>query len=150
MISRKHISPIYGSVFLLSILLFLTACSHSPEIKPEPLTGFSEKVTALVTATVRGQLRDSPQRQQILRVQLPSFEKTVTLNQLTEELKGIEPLKDLAYLIETDVMFEIQKPEHQREKMNFHTPEIQREVVSAILAGMNKALVQLKGGKNGR
>jgi len=150
MISMKFISPIHKIVFLLSILPFLTACSHSPEIRPGPLTGFSEKVTALVTATVRGQLRDHPPRQQLLRAHLPSFEKTVTLNQLTEELKGIEPLKDLAYLIETDVMFEIQKPEHQREKMNFHSAEIQREVVSAILTGMEKALVQLRGGKNGK
>jgi hypothetical protein len=137
-------------VFLLSILLFLTACSHSPEIKPEPLTGFSEKVTALATTTVRGHLRDNLPKQKLLTAQLPSFEKMATMNQLMEELKTIDSLKRLAYLIETDIMFELQKPEHQREKMSFNSPEIQIEVVSAIIMGMKKALVQLKGGKDGK
>ncbi len=150
MISRKHFSPIYKIVFLLSILLFLTACEHSPEMGPEPLAGFSEKVIALVTTTVRGQLRANPPKQQLLMAQLPSFEKTVTMNQLMDELKGIDPLKNLAYLIEADIMFELQKPEHQREKMSFNSSEIQREVISAVIAGMKKALAQLKGGKDGK
>ncbi|MBS3920100.1 MAG: hypothetical protein KG012_14605 [Deltaproteobacteria bacterium] len=150
MISRKRLSSIFRIVFLLSILLILTACEHSPEIGPEPLAGFFERVTALVTTTVRGQLRDNPPKQQLLTAQLSSLEKTATMNQLTEELKGIDSLKDLAYLIEMDIMFELQKPENQRERIGFNSPEIQRQVVSAIIAGMKKALAQLKGGKDGK
>lgn len=149
MISKKHPIPIYKTVFLLSILLSLTACGHSPEIGPEPLTGFFERVTALVTTTVRGQLRDNPLKQKLLVAQLPSFEKMATMNQLMEELKGIDPLKNLAYLIEADIMFELQKPEHHYERSNFNSSEVQRQLVSAILAGMKKALSQLKGGKDG-
>ena len=150
MTSRKRISPIFRIVFLLSILLFLAACEHSPEIGPGPLAGFSEKVTALVTTTVRGQLRDNPPKQTLLAAQLPSFEKTATMNQLMDDLKGIDPLKNLAYLIEADIMFELQKPEHHYERSNFNSSEVQRQLVSAILAGMKKALAQLKGGKDGK
>ncbi|OGP74008.1 MAG: hypothetical protein A2V86_08150 [Deltaproteobacteria bacterium RBG_16_49_23] len=149
MISRKRLSPFFRIVFLLSILLFLAACEHSPEIGPGPLAGFSEKATALVTTTVRGQLRDNPPKQTLLAAQLPSFEKTATMNQLMDELKGIDPLKNLAYLIETDIMFELQKPEHHYERSHFNSSEIQREVVLAIITGMKRALAQLKGGKGG-
>lgn len=150
MILKKHPIPIFRAVLLLSLLLFYAACETSPEIGPEPLAGFFERVTALVTTTVRGQLRDNPPKQQLLTAQLPSLEKTATMNQLTEELKGIDSLKDLAYLIEMDIMFELQKPENQRERIGFNSPEIQRQVVSAIIAGMKKALAQLKGGKDGK
>jgi hypothetical protein len=150
MISRKRLFPIFKTVFLFSILLFLAACEHSPEIGPGPLAGFSEKVTALVTTTVRGQLRDNPPKQTLLVAQLPSFEKTATMNQLMDELKGIDPLKNIAYLIEADIMFELQKPEHHYERSNFNSSEVQRQLVSAILAGMKKALAQLKGGKDGK
>ena len=150
MISRKRIFPIFRIVFLLSILLVLAACEHSPEIGPGPLAGFSEKVTALVTTTVRGQLRDNSPKQTLLAAQLPSFEKTATMNQLMDDLKGIDPLKNLAYLIEADIMFELQKPEHHYERSNFNSSEVQRQLVSAILAGMKKALAHLKGGKDGK
>ena len=150
MISRKRLFPIFKTVFLFSILLSLAACEHSPEIGPGPLAGFSEKVTALVTTTVRGQLRDNLPKQTLLAAQLPSFEKTATMNQLMDELKGIDPLKNLAYLIEADIMFELQKPEHHYERSNFNSSEVQRQLVSAILAGMKKALAQLKGGKDGK
>jgi hypothetical protein len=150
MISRKRLFPIFRIVFLLSIFLILTACEHSPDISPGPLAGFSERVTALITTTVRGQLRDNPPKQKLLVAQLPSFEKMATMNQLMEELKGIDPLKNLAYLIEADIMFELQKAEHHYERSNFNSSEIQRQVVSAIIAGMKKALTQLKGGKDGK
>ena len=149
MISKKRLFPIFRIVFLLSILLFLATCEHSPEIGLGPLAGFSEKVTALVTTTVRGQLRDNPPKQQLLIAQLPSFEKMATMNQLMDELKGIDPLKNLAYLIEADIMFELQKPEHHYERSNFNSSEVQRQLVSAILAGMKKAIGQLKGEKDG-
>ncbi|MBM4277033.1 MAG: hypothetical protein FJ130_04000 [Deltaproteobacteria bacterium] len=150
MILQKCPIPISRIIFLLSILLFLAACEHSPEIGPEPLAGFFERVTALVTTTVRGQLRDNPPKQQLLTAQFPSLEKTVTMNQLMDELKGVDSFKDLAYLIEMDILFELQKPEHQRERIGFNSPEIQRQVVSAIIAGMKKALAQIKGGKDGK
>src|SRR4030042_935182 len=149
MISSKRLSPIFGIVFLLSILLILAACETSPDISPGPLAGFSERVTALVTTTVRGQLRDNPPKQKLLVAQLPSFEKMATMNQLMEELKRIDPLKNLAYLIEADIMFELQKPEHHYERINFNSPEVQRQLVSAILTGMKKAIGQLQGEKDG-
>jgi len=150
MISRKRFSPIFRIVFLLSTLLILSACETSPEIGPEPLAGFSERVTALVTTTVRGQLRDNPPKQKLLVAQLPSFEKMATMNQLMDDLKAIDPLKNLAYLIEMDIMFELQKPEHHYERSNFSSSEVQRQLVSAILAGMKKAIGQLQGGKDGK
>ncbi len=150
MIFKKHPIPIFKIVFLLSILLIFTACETSPEIGPQPLAGFFERVTALVTTTVRGQLRDNLLKQQLLTAQLPTLEKTSTLIELTEVLKGIDPLKNLAYLIETDVMFELQKPEHHYERNNFNTAQVQRQIVSAIISGMKKALTQLEGGKDGK
>lgn len=107
--------------------------------------GFFERVTALVTTTARGQLRDNPLKQKLLLSQLPSFEKAPSMNDLMEEMKRIDPLKDLAYLIETDVLFELQKPEHYNEKIHFDSTEVQRQLVISILAGMKKALDQLKG-----
>jgi hypothetical protein len=150
MISKQSGPFTFITVFLLSVLLSLAACEHTPDVGPEPLGGFNEKVAALVTTTVRGHLRENLPKQKLLESQLPSLEKTLTMNQLTEELKGIDPLKDLAYFIETDIMFELQKPEHQRERISFNNPEIQRQLVSAILAGMKRALDQLKGGKGGK
>lgn len=135
---------------ILIIAIFLATCEHSPEIGPEPLAGFFERVTALVTTTVRGQLRDNPPKQQLLTAQFPSLEKTVTMNQLIDELKGIDPLKNLGYLIEMDIMFELQKPEHHYERSNFNSSDVQRQLVSAILTGMKRALDQLKRGKDGR
>lgn len=150
MILRKHFSLLFGIVSLLSILLSLAACEHTPDVGPEPLGGFNEKVTALVTTTVRGRLRENLPKQKLLEAQLPSLEKTLTMSQLMDELKGIESLKDLAYLIETDIMFELQKPEHHRERISFNNPEIQRQLASAIHTGVKKALDQLKGGKGGK
>jgi hypothetical protein len=150
MISRKYFFSIFGMVLLLSLLLFNVACEHTPEVGPEPLGGFFEKVTALVTTTVRGQLRENLPKQKMLESKLPSFEKTLTMNELMDEIKGTEAIKDLAYIIETDVLFELQKPEHQRERISFNNSEIQRQLVSAILAGMKRALDQLKGGKGGK
>ena len=135
---------------VIMIACILAACETTPDVGPEPLGGFNEKVTTLVTTTVRGRLRENLQKQKLLEAQLPSLEKTLTMNQLMDELKGIDPLKDLAYLIETDIMFELQKPEHHRERTSFNNPEIQRELVSAILDGMKRALDQLKGGKGGK
>lgn len=145
---NRHFIYIFR-IFLLLFLFSLGACEHSPDIPPQPLTGFFERVTALVTTTVRGQLRDNPPKQQLLTAQLPSLEKMATMIQLTDDLKAVDPLKNLAYLIEADVMFELQKPEHHYERSNFNSPDVQRQVVSAIITGMKKALAQIKGGKDG-
>lgn len=136
--------------FLLLFLLLGGACEHSPEIGPQPLTTSSDKVTALVTTTVRGEIRGSLPKQHLLITLLPDLGKSTTMNQLSAVLKETGPLKELAYLIEADVMFELQKPEHHHERIHFNSPEVQRQVVSAIIAGMSKALDQLKGTKNGR
>jgi|GEM_PF-845591 len=140
----EDVAPILFLVF--SIVM---ACAQPSPKDPEILTGFSEKVTALVTTTVRGNLRNDIGRQKLLMERIPFLEKNRTMNQLFNELKEIEKFKDLAYLVESDIWFELQKPEHQRERMSFHSPEIQREIISAIIAGMKKALSQLKGGKDG-
>jgi len=145
MISGKHDFPIRKGVFCLFLFLGLLACGHSSEIRPKPLVGFFERVTALVTTTVRGQLRDNPLKQKLLLSQLPSFEKAPSMNLLMEEIKRMDPLKDLAYLIETDVLFELQKPEYYHEKIHFDSPEIQRQLVISILTGIRKALDQLEG-----
>lgn len=138
--------PIFSLLFLL--VLHWAACGHSPEIGLQPLMGFSERVTVLVTTTVRSQVRDSIPKQQLLITLLPALEKYTTMNELTEGLKGTGVFRDLAYLVEADVMFELQKPEHHRERVHFNSPEIQRQVVSAILAGMRKALDQLQEKKD--
>lgn len=148
MLLRKCRPTFMRMAHILFILLLLIACSQ-PQPTPEPLKGFFEKVTGLVTTTTRGQLRDNPPKQKLLMTQLSSLEKMATMNQLVEELKGIDPLKNLGYLIEVDVVFELQNPEHQHERNHFNSPEIQRAVVSAIITGMKRAMEQPKGGKDG-
>ena len=148
MLLRRRRPNLLRMTHILLIFLFLMACSQ-PQPTPEPLKGFFEKVTAMVTSTIRGQLRDNPPKQKLLMAKLPSFEKMETMNQLVEELKGTESLKNFGYLIETDIIFELQKPEHHYERNNFNSPEVQRAVVSAIITGMKKAMEQLKGGKDG-
>ncbi|MCX8117016.1 MAG: hypothetical protein N3G78_03650 [Desulfobacterota bacterium] len=146
----KATPSLIKGLLLFSLLLHWGACEHSPDLSPQPLLGFYEKVTALTTTTVRGQLRDHPPRQQLLSALLPALEQGSTMNELTEILKGTGLLRDLAYLIETDVMFELQKPEHHYERVHFNSPEIQRQIVSAILGGMKRALDQVKGGRDAR
>ncbi len=133
---------------LLPSFLVLLACEHPPERGPEPLEGFFEKVTALVTATLRSHLRGDLSKQRLLEERIPSFEKLTHLNQLTTEMKGIESLKDLAYLIEKDVFFELQKPEHNKERDQFNSPEIQRPLILSITSGMKRALDQLRERKD--
>lgn len=145
MVLGKYDFSIYKGGICLFFFLWFFACEHSPEIGPKPLVGFFERVTALVTTTVRGQLRDNLLKQKLLLSQLPSFEKAPSMNHLMEEIKRIDSLKDLAYFIETDVLFELQKPEHYNEKIHFDSPEVQRQLVLSILAGMRKALNQLEG-----
>ncbi len=142
--SGKYTLAIHQTLLLFFLLLCFTACEHSQEMGPRPLEGFFEKVTALVTTTVRSRLRDHLPAQKLLRSYLPSFEKAPTLNHLMEVMKGIDGLKDLAYLIESDVHFELQKPEHYYEKVHFNSQDIQRPLVGSVLAGMKRALEQLQ------
>lgn len=148
MFSRKYLSGLLARSLFLLILLLLIACAQ-PEPGPEPLKNFYERVTALVTTSIRGQLRDNLPKQKLLSAQLPSLQKKGSMGQVMEELKEIDYLKDLAYILEADIMFELQKPENHYEKNNFNSPEIQRELASGIIAGMKRALHQLKGGKDG-
>jgi len=139
----KYPSTALKSSIIFSILLLLTSCSAHQGIAPKPLTTFSEKVTALVTTSVRSHIGGDRQKQDLLRRELPSLTKKTAMDPLIDHLKGIEPLKQLAQTIEGDVMFELRKPENQETKNNFNSPETQREVVSAILLGMTRALDQL-------
>jgi len=134
-------------VLLLSFFVLL-ACEHTPERGPEPLEGFFEKVTALVTTTLRSHLRGDLSKQRLLEERIPSFERMTHLNQLTTEMRVIESLKDLGDLIEKDVFFELQKPEHDKERDGFNSPEIQRSLILSITSGMKRALDQLRERKD--
>jgi len=134
-------------VLLLSFLVLL-ACEHTPGRGPEPLEGFFEKVTALVTTTLRSHLRGDLSKQRLLEERIPSFEKMTHLNQLITKMKEIESLKELSYLIEKDVFFELQKPEHEKERGRFNSPEIQQPLILSIISGMKRALDQLRERKD--
>ncbi len=137
--------------FFLSLILFflvLIACEHIPERGPEPLEGFFEKVTTLTTTTVRNSLREDLSKQRLLEEKLPIFEKMSNLNELTSEMKKMESLKDLGYLIETDVLFELQKPEYYKERVEFNSQDIQQPLILSVVAGMKRALEQLKERKD--
>lgn len=138
--------------FFLSFILFffvLIACEHIPERGPEPLEGFFEKVTTLVTTTVRSFVRKDPLKQRLLEESLPLFEEKLNLNELTSEIKKVEPLKDLGELIKGDILFELQKPEYSQERSRFNSQQVQRQLIWSIITGMKRALDQLKGGRDG-
>ncbi len=145
--TERHSATIIRLNIILSILLLLTtACPPHQGTGPQPLKGFQEKVTALVTTSVRSHLRDDRAKQELLKAQLPSLEKKETMSQLIDELKRMDQLKELAEVISKDVTFELGKPENQEIKDKFDSPEIQREVVSAIILGTKRGLQQLGGG----
>ena len=139
---------IIGLIFV--ILQTLIYCAMTSIKKPEILTDFSEKITALVTTTVRSNLKDKMVKQNILINHLPRLERLKTFNQLIEELKEIEALKDIAYLTETDIMFELQKPENINKKDQFNLQEIQQEVFSSTILGIKIGLSQLRQSKDGK
>jgi len=144
---RQNSAIFIGANILLSILFLLAmGCPPRQGLGPEPPKGFSEKVTALVTTSVRSHLRGESGKQELFRKQLSSLEKKETMSQLIDELKGIEQLKELAEVIFRDVMFELRKLENQEIREKFDSPEIQGEVVSAIILGMRRGLQQLGGG----
>jgi len=145
-ILRRYAAMIVKLTILLSILYSFASCSTPRGTGPVPLKTFQEKVTALVTTSVRSHLRGDTEKQEFLKARLPSLEKKATMSELTDELKGVEMLKELSGVIPKDVMFELGKPENQEIKDKFDSPEIQREVVSAIVLGMKRALQQLGGG----
>ncbi len=143
---RRYSAVTFWLTITLSALFFLASCSTPRGTGTRPLKGFQENVTALVTTSVRGHLRDDTGRQELLKAQLPFLEKKATLNELVDELKKVEQLKELSEVIPKDVMFELEKPENQEIKGKLESPEIQREVVAAIILGMKRALQQLGGG----
>ncbi len=132
--------------FLYPILFFLVliACKHIPERGPQPLEGFFEKVTTLVTATVRTYLRGDLSKQRLLEENLFIFKKMSNLDEFTSEIKKIDSLKDLGSLIETDILFELQKSEHHKERIEFNSQDFQRQLILSITMGMRRALEQLK------
>ncbi|MGQ9509355.1 MAG: hypothetical protein ACUVTN_08145 [Thermodesulfobacteriota bacterium] len=145
MVFKKQFPFIRIYLPFLSFLLFLATCGHTPEEAPEPLRGFFEKVSTLGTTTVRSYLREDLSKQRLLEEKLPFFEKMTNLNQLSSKLKKMNSLKELVPLIEKDIFFELQKLEHRKEKEEFHSPDIQPQLISSITFGMRRALNQLKG-----
>lgn len=137
-------------LIFFSLFLMLYSCSHRPSKAPAILIGFYERITALVTTTTRSSLRDNPSKQKILVEKIPSLEKKTTFIELMEELKSQNSLKDLAYLIEADLMFELQRSEHIEERENFNSPIVQKKIVNAILSGIRQAMAQLMGERNGK
>lgn len=133
---------------ILTIFLIFLSCNHLQNNGPKILTGFSERLTALVTTSVRSNLREDLTAQKLLNDRLPSLEKKKTLNQIMDELKAVDPLKGLAYIVEADIMFELEKTENRKQRENFNSPEVQQEIVSATIAGIKRALSQLRERKD--
>ncbi len=128
------------------LLLFLTACLTPPPPGPQPLDTFSERITAFATTSTRGELRDQPASQARLRTALPQLREQATVEQLMARLRALEGLNELAGRIERSLEFELENPEHRQIRENYHTPEVQRRVVAAIILGMERGLEQLQGG----
>ena len=146
--SRWRRGPYRGTalVALLAVLL-LAGCPHSPPpTGPEPLEGFYAKVAALVTTSTRSTLRADRPGQERLRALLPSLVPQPTLQDLLDRLRASEGLGGLPPLIEADIRFELSKPEHQAVRDGYATPEVQRQVVGAVVQAMTRALDQLAGG----
>jgi hypothetical protein len=143
---RRYSRRLSNPAVIMLLLSLISCCSTPRGVGPQALKGYKENVSALVTTSVRGHIRGDIGKQELLKARLPSLEKKATLNELIEELKGTEQLKELSLLIPKDVMFELGKPENREIKEKFEdSSEIQREVVSAITAGMRRALKQLGG-----
>ena len=131
-----------GALFLW--LLLLAACNPPPPTPgPEPLDTFEERVTALVTTTTRGFLRDRPAAQAVLTDQLPNLRQAPTLVQLLLDLQRPPELRELAPPIQNDIEFELEKPEYDELRERWDTPEVQQEAVAAVVLGMERALAQL-------
>jgi hypothetical protein len=142
---RKHWLP-PGAAALLALLL-LAGCPHPPPATgPEPLEGFYAKVAALVTTSTRSTLRADRAGQEQLRELLPTLAQQPTFNDLLAHVRAAQGLGGLPPLIEADVRFELSKPEHQAIRDGFASPEVQRQVVAAVVQGMTRALDQLAGG----
>ena len=135
-------------------LFLLAACNPPPPTPgPEPLATFQERVTALVTTTTRGFLRDRPAAQAVLNNRLPGFRQAPALVQLLLDLQRSPELRDLAPLIQNDIEFELEKPEYDELRERWDTPEVQQEAVAAVTLGMERGLAQLRevdgGGTDG-
>lgn len=140
----RNSRPGMPSVGLAIFFVFLlAACPQENRIRPPE--GFSGKVTTLVTTSVRGTLRGDAEGQSLLKTALPSLSQKETYDEVLAALRVQERLSHLAEPINADVMFELRKPEHREVRDNFDTPAVQREIVSAVTAGMRQALGQLDG-----
>ncbi len=131
----------------LLLLLLLTACpAPAPDPGPQPLADFSERVTALVTTTTRSHLREQPARQTALRTRLPALREAATVAALTAQLRQSPELEEMATVIESDIDFELTKPEHAQIRDRYDSVEVQRQVGQAVIQGMERPLTQLQGG----
>lgn len=135
---------------LLMILSILISCSHKQKNDLKILADFSERVEALITTTIRSNIRDYPLKQKLLVEKLSFLENQTTFIGLIDELKKVDQLKDLAYIIEADIFFELQRQENWHRRENFNSPEVQKELLNATLTGIKQTLSQLRGEKNGK
>ena len=142
----KYRATLIRDVIFLSLLLLVTSCPKPQLDGLRPLEGFHDKVAAQVTTSVRGRLRGDEEKQEVLRTSLPLLEQQPTMADLLARLEAVEELQVLAQPIRASVNFELNKPEHQAIKSNFNSPDVQQQVVAAIVQGMRKALTQLEGG----
>lgn len=146
------LKKILGLIIKFWILIFTTLifsyCIHPQENGPKILTEFPERLTALVTTSVRSNLRDDITSQKLLADILPFLEKKTSLNQMMGELKTVDPIKGLAYIVEADIMFELEKTENRKWRENFNSPEVQQSIVSATIAGIKRAISQLRERKD--
>lgn len=143
-------SNILKLFILLMILSILISCSHKQKNAPKILIDFSERVEALITTTIRSNIRDYPLKQKLLVEKLSFLENQTTFIGLIDELKKVDQLKDLAYIIEADIFFELQRQENWHRRENFNSPEVQKELLNATLTGIKQSLSQLRGEKNGK
>jgi hypothetical protein len=128
-------------------LLTLISCARASSgggNGPQPLEGFYAKVAALVTSDVRGRLRDQPDNQDALRAMLPALAEQPTSDSLLAELRAAESVSELADPIQRDIAFEASKPEHQDINEQIESAEVQKQLVTAIVDGMRRALEQLE------
>lgn len=132
------------------ILSILISCSHKQKNDLKILADFSERVEALITTTIRSNIRDYPLKQKLLVEKLSFLENQTTFIGLIDELKKVDQLKDLAYIIEADIFFELQRQENWHRRENFNSPEVQKELLNATLTGIKQTLSQLRGEKNGK
>ncbi len=131
---------------LLLLLLVAPSCrpADDPGAELDPLQSFCARVGALVTTSVRGRLRDDPAAAARLRSAGGALREQPTVADLLAALRTTTERPELASAVEADLRFELSKPEHAEVRAAYSTPRVQREVVLAVVQGIERALTQLE------